>query len=672
MQKITLVAHKKDRRKILKILAGLGVVEVVRTGETDNTSAAYDYKNKEIIDKKLARLNFAFAFLKDIKRDLKNKDLSAAVGNTEALDKLTLGRENKLLSYDELTEIVKEEYELFNLIERLEETNGELVDIKSEKSRLTNLQQQISVYSGLDIKFSEIKDTKRVTVTAGTVPQDNLQILEENIPSSAVLNTAQREGVFLVVAAAPLSDKEELIKALALADFSKCPFDFDTMPDEMLSDIGKKVSALDEKRAELYKSALACYSKTSEFKLLYDYYLLENAKIDLMAEGRETAKAFIMDGWVPAAQAEATVKAVKDACPSAECMLRDPQEGETVPSFVRNNKVVGSFGDIVTSTFGFPKYGELDPNPFVAFFYFLFFGFMLSDAGYGLIIALFCFSYLLIKKPAKNSGSFMIMFGLCGVSTVIWGTIFGGWFGLEAETLAATSIGRFLLSLKLLDPLNGNQTLIMFVAALGMGIVQISVGFTLSAVSKLKTAPLEGILNDFSWVIIFIGGGIYALDMALKTGVVNIIGMVIALIGVAMLLVGGAWGKRNPIKMIMGAFKNLYGSINVFSDVLSYARLFGLGLTTGVIGLVVNRIGSIFIDMIPYYIGYLFAVPIWIGGHIFNLGINALGVYVHNSRLQYVEFFGKFYTGEGHAFKPFGSGTKYIFLKDNLSNKPNK
>jgi V/A-type H+-transporting ATPase subunit I len=407
----------------------------------------------------------------------------------------------------------------------------------------------------------------------------------------------------------------------------------------------------------------------NDFKYLYDYYNLENTKLDIIKQGRETSKVFVLDAWVPEPQAKLTLDALLETIPSINYVLRDPVGGETPPSFVKNSKPVAAFGDVITATFGAPKYGGIEPNVFVAFFYFLFFGFMLGDAGYGVLMATFCFGYLLIKKPVKNSGNFMLMFGLCGISTILWGAFFGGWFGLEASVLEGGAFGRFLLSLQQIDSLNGTQTLIMFGIALGLGVVHIATGFALNGISKLKTKPLDGIMNDFSWVIVFIGGAIYGLDFLLKTGVLNTIGIVTVLLGVAMLCIGGALGKKNPIKMLTGAFGNLYGSINIFSDILSYARLFGLGLTTGIIGMVVNRIGGIFIDMIPYYLGYVIAVPIWIIGHTFNLAINILGVYVHNSRLQYVEFFGKFYSGEGKAFKPFGGQTKYIFLRDSLSEK---
>ena len=182
---------------------------------------------------------------------------------------------------------------------------------------------------------------------------------------------------------------------------------------------------------------------------------------------------------------------------------------------------------------------------------------------------------------------------------------------------------------------------------------------------------MKGILSDFGWVVIFLGllmlfPNVMVYLNAIEGGqewfgVAGTVGTYIALVGGAMVVIGGAWGKKNPVKMVGGALGSVYGAINIVSDLLSYSRLFGLGLTTGVIGLVMNELGMIIVDVIGPA-GWVIAVVIFVGGHIFNLAINLLGAYVHDSRLQYIEFFGRFYEGSGHAFRPLGSEMKYTYL----------
>jgi len=670
MKKLTLVAHDNDKRKIMKALTGLGTVEVSDTFAYDNAKKKDDTGFKSEIEKKLARLNFSFAFLKEIKTQVKKSvDKSDSEKQKLAEVALDLKRENRLLDYDELiSEVDANEYDLFDIVGRLEEANSRLTDIKTESARLNNLYSQVGEYSSFDIKFSQIKDTKYTAMFAGLIPAQSAQAVREGLPASAVIETVPTGNSFAALIVIHKEDKEAAAKLLAANDFSRCPFDFDATGAETLDNITARLKELSAGRDELTAQTVGYFKYASAFKSLYDYYYLELAKLDALAKTSGTRSSFVMEAWVPLSAEDVTLNKIKEVAPTALVLTTDPKEGETVPSYTRNGKVVGAFGENITALFGHPKYGGLDPNPFVALFYFIFFGFMLSDAGYGILMTIACFVFLIVKKPVKRSGSFLLMFGLCGISTILWGAFFGGWFGIEAQFLEANAFGRFLLHFKVLDPLNGSQALIMFGLALGLGAVQIAVGFFLNGYSKMKTSPLDGIFNDFSWVIIFIGLAVYLAGMLPAFAAAAKFGTYIALAGVAMLLIGGAIGKKNPLKMFMGAFKNIYGVVGVFSDILSYARLFGLGLTTGVIAMVLNKIAMIVVDMLPG-VGYVFAIIILAVGHAFNIFINLLGAYVHNSRLQYVEFFSKFYSGEGHAFNPLGGKTKYVFLSDKLETK---
>jgi V/A-type H+-transporting ATPase subunit I len=670
MKKLTLVAHETDKRKIMKALTGLGTVEVSESGDYQNAEKKDNAVSRAETEKKLARLNFVFSFLKEIRNQVKKvADKSNAEQKKLAEEPLDLKRENRLLDYDELiAEVTENEFDLFEIVGRLEEANSRLTDIRTEITRLNNLYAQVSEYSSFDIRFSQIKDTKYTAMFAGMIAAQNIEAVRKGLPASAGYETAPAGNGYAAVIIVHKEDKEAVAKLLAANDFSRCPFDFDETPAETLDHISERIGELSAAREELIVQSVGYFRYASDFKSLYDYYYLELAKLDALAKTTNTRHAFVMEAWVPADAEEVTVGKLKETAPGALIVTADPKEGETVPSYTRNSKIVGAFGENITALFGHPKYGGLDPNPFVALFYFIFFGFMLSDAGYGVLMTAACFIYLAVKKPVKRSGSFLLMFGLCGISTILWGAFFGGWFGIEPQYLEANSLGRFLLNFKVLDPLNGSQALVMFGLALGLGAVQIAAGFFLNGIGKLKTNPLDGIFNDFSWVILFLGMGIYLAGRLPAFAAASKIGLYIALAGVGMLVLGGMLGKKNPIKMLMGSFKNIYGIVGVFSDILSYARLFGLGLTTGVIAMVLNKIALIVIGMLPG-IGYVFAVIVLAVGHAFNIFINLLGAYVHNSRLQYVEFFSKFYTGEGHAFNPLGGRTKYVFLSDKLETK---
>lgn len=681
MQKIALVAHRKDRSKILKRLTRLGTVETVKSDLPENTAYHGVGKHREEIERKLNRLTFAFQFIKDAATEvaLENKlERKHAAKEGKKIDKKEqasfrsdLKRENVLIDYDELSEIVRDEYELFAVIEHLEELNSKLVDIKSERSRKLNLSAQLKDYVALDLKFSELKSTAHTLITAGLISPEKTEELRAALGEDVYFEFYPNEKSTLVFVAAYLDDAARVGEALTAADFAKCPYDYAKKPTEMLAELAEDIATLEESRKSVYREVGKAAEYNYRFKLLYEFYNLELAKSDVAADTAETGKAFYLQGWVPAPQAELTVNAVKEVAPTAIVTVSDPEEGDAVPTYLKNSKFVAPFGDGITKLYGYPKYGDLDPNPFVALFYFVFFGFMLGDAGYGILMTIACFLYLAIKKPVKNSATMIWMFGICGISTIFWGAIFGGWFGVEAEILQQSAVGSFLLKIRQIDPLDGQQTLVMFGLALALGVVHMGVGYFLSFLNKRRTSLLDGIFNDLSWVTIFVGGLLVAAGMVFSVKVLQTVGLVIAAIGVVMLVVGGCLGKKNVFKMVGGIFGNLYGSINIFSDILSYARLFGLGLTTGVIGLAINKIGYILIDMLGP-VGYIAAVIVWVGGHIFNFGINTLGVYVHNSRLQYVEFFGKFHTEGGRIFAPLGSKTRFVYLKDSLELAPAK
>ena len=407
--------------------------------------------------------------------------------------------------------------------------------------------------------------------------------------------------------------------------------------------------------------------QVGNLKVLYDYYTIEIAKFDAVAKSPHTQSAFVMEGWVPAEKAEFLQKQVEENCKRTEISFRDPFDDETPPTAVKNDKFTTAFSGI-TAMYGVPSYRERDPNLFVALFYFLIFGIMIGDAGYGLIMTIACAAFLLIKKPVKGSGNMILMFAFCGVSTFIWGVLFGGWFAIDIPK------DSFLAKITWFAPLE--EPLKMFMLALAVGVVQIATGFALSGVAKIKMGGIKnivkGILSDFGWVVIFIGVFLLGPKIMFFMGAVDYefswfapmakAGLYTAIAGVAMIFIGGAWGKKTPIKMVGGSFGSLYGAINVLSDLLSYSRLFGLGLTTGVIGMVMNRLATIIVGMLGGGAAWIIGVIILLVGHVFNLGINLLGAYVHDARLQHIEFFGRFYEGLGRAFRPLGNDTKYTYL----------
>ena len=269
-------------------------------------------------------------------------------------------------------------------------------------------------------------------------------------------------------------------------------------------------------------------------------------------------------------------------------------------------------------------------------FHFIFFGMMLSDAGYGLVLTIALFIAMKLFKPQGFAGKLTMVIFFGSISTVIWGAMFGGWFGLEWHPL-------------LFVPMN--EPIKMLVLCFGLGAIHLVCGMLIKVYTLIKAGDIMGAVCDqISWLIMF--AGFFCMGM-----VEGPMGKYLALLGAAIILLFGGREKKGIVSRLIGGLLSLYNISSYLSDLLSYSRIFALGLATGVIGMVINTIAQMLLGMGP--VGVVVAVLLLIGGHTFNIIINVLGAFVHSSRLQYIEFFGKFFEAGGRAFVPLALRTKY-------------
>ncbi len=661
---MSLLAHSSEKSKLLRIFIKSGCVEFVRSkAESPEQPTGEISEQIANLESKRFKVTFGINFLKE-----SAKEINAHVSDKKERMTLDLKKENRLIPYEEYVEVGREEVEILSKIADMEKTNTRLTDIKSEKNKLALYKEQLSVYKDIAIPFGMIGETKQTFSVIGTIPAEQADALREKLPAEAEVEICPCDKTAAVLLLAHKSKREEINDILSSCDFIRSSFTFTCSAAERMEEIDCETDELDKERRRLLDTVKSYFPMIGTLKILYDFYTLEIEKIKTTEESLRTQKTILFEGWIPSDKEEKLKEEIEKACSRVEVEFRDPVEGEVVPSLTKNNKFVSAF-DGITDMFGAPNYHERDPKIFVAFYYFLIFGFMLGDAGYGLLMAIACFLFTAIKKPVKNSGQMIIMFAFCGVSTLLWGALFGGWFGTTPAFMEKLHLFWF-------QPLE--EPLTMFALALGVGLLQIGTGFALHGVATIGQGGLKnillGVLNDFGWVILIIGLFLFSPSLLAFLGIIGEVtggvatlvevGKYITLVGAGMMLLSGVIGKKNPVKAVGGVLGNAYGAINVVSDLLSYSRLFGLGLTSGVIGLVVNMLATIIVDTFcgGAWFGWIIAVPVLIIGHAFNLAINLLGAYVHDSRLQYIEFFGRFYDGSGHAFKPIGSGVKYTFI----------
>jgi V/A-type H+-transporting ATPase subunit I len=320
--------------------------------------------------------------------------------------------------------------------------------------------------------------------------------------------------------------------------------------------------------------------------------------------------------------------------------------------------------EFVTTLYGRPAYWERDPTPLLAPFFILFFGLCISDAGYGLTLAVISL-FFMSKMPEGGGRQLMKLLLMGGLSTTAVGAVMGGWFGIDPAIIPG-----WLRSAIVLNPLEEPMKMLNIVFVLG--ILQVMTGLVVKMIADFKDRRwVDGVLDQLVWVF-FLAllvplGYSFILGGSVPTGVMSFAGRG-ALVAGALVVVTGARKNPNPILKVLGGVLKLYDVVGYFGDVLSYARLLALGLATGAIAMAINGVAEM-AGGIPL-IGPVFAIVVLIGGHLFNIAVNCLGGFVHSARLQYLEFFSKFFTGGGRAFTPFQVEKRYSVVRRDREKAP--
>lgn len=654
MRKVTAIALTAERDKLLQTLIQNKASELIEAPvfEGDFFDAS---ESKESVTSTLALLSFALEYLKN-QRNLAKLLVKKGLLEYQPPKKSLLAPTRPTVSEEDYNKAYCDRELLLEKVRLLEKLKDEELSIKSEETRLQNKLEGLSIYDGIELPFSYLKDGSIVSLILGTVSTDRLR--EENDLGDSLPDcwfSLEEKGKLSVIVLACLSkEKERVLSLLAQLEFSKCYYD-EGSALELIAEIKERLDLLSNRKTELVKEALLVEEYEWQFKVLYDYYSLELKKLEASESFGYTSSSFALSFWTPLSECNKLKEVLEKEGLNVALFVEEPSEDDIVPTLTQNNPLVAPFEDI-TNMYSVPSYREKDPNWIMSIFYFVLFGVMLGDAAYGIILSLACFVFYALKKPRKGEGRMLLILGFCGISTAIWGTLFGSWFG------------ESLVPWYWFNPLE--EPLKMLILSMALGFIQIVVSMFLNALNLFREGKvLDAIFNVFGWYVVFIGLALLAIPMLLDNmpSAVQTAGLITIIVGVVMLLIGGALGKKNVLKALMGGFKNIYGVTNYLSDILSYARLFGLGLATGVVAMVINQICVVIRSLLPGVVGAIFgwaiSIVIYVVGHIFNIAINTLGSYVHNCRLQYVEFYGRFYTGGGHVFLPFGTDTKYTYLE---------
>ena len=442
------------------------------------------------------------------------------------------------------------------------------------------------------------------------------------------------------------SVKERALSALRDLGFSTVSFRGMTgTAKENDKALAENLAALEKERQEIEQRIAGLGGKREALLEASDRAAIALRREEAKSRLVGTDKVFLLEGWLPADRCAALEKALEPFTCAIE--TREPTEDEypQVPVQLKNNKLTRPL-NMVTEMYSLPAYGTLDPNPLMAPFFILFYGIMMADMGYGLLMMIA--SVIISKKyrPKGTSGELFSLLGLCGISTFIMGALTGGFFGdFLTQLVAIVSPGTVFALPKLFDPLD-DLTMIL-IGSMALGMVQIVTGMAISLIEKCKRKKfLDAFFEEITWWIVFIGIALLALG---KGAAVLYVGCALVLLGP--IVQGEGWGK------LTGVFGSLYNHVTgYFGDILSYTRLMALMLAGSVIAQVFNMLAAMPGNVIAFII-------ISMLGNAMNFGLNLLGCYVHDLRLQCLEFFNKFYVDGGKPFRPMTLDTEYVDLQ---------
>ncbi|MDD3277700.1 MAG: V-type ATP synthase subunit I [Lachnospiraceae bacterium] len=664
MQRISICAVKEDRKAILEQLQKLGVLEI----------------NLDMKDSEYERLDTAGAKNAFQKR-MHLADQALEVLGNYAPEKSSLfsGLAGKpVLQNDIYTEAAPVRSRYSKIANELVSMDKEIAVQKAAIVKLENRIEELEPWMKLDVAMN-FEGTHTSTFFVGTLPflaeeAKLLSMIAEKAPDLEAFTidvlSIGRDQTYLAVIVLR-TEAAELEEVLRNMGFARPSHLINKPPLQKKEELKERIHTAEEKIRELEQKITAMAEHREALRLVSDYYRVRTDKYDVLGKLPETQRTFAIGGYVPKRYASELADRISSSY-DAIVELEDIKEEEDAPVLLQNNRFAAS-GEGILASFGLPHKGELDPTFIMTIFYVFLFGLMLSDAAYGAIVSIACaIAILKFPRMGESLKKSLQLFFWCGLSTLFWGLMFGGFFGDAVDIIAKTFFGvqlesgQSLIPALWFVPLNDPMRMLMY--SMLFGCIHLFTGLGIKGYLCLRDRDYAAFFFDVvCWFLMLLGLIFILLPTDLFASisqmhfnfppVVGIISKAAAAAGaLGILLFSGRRKKNWGLRIALGAY-DLYNITGWLSDVLSYSRLLALGLATGVIASVVNQMGSM---VGKSFFGVVVFILVFIVGHLFNLAINLLGAYVHTCRLQYVEFFGKFYEGGGKEFTPFAADTKYV------------
>ena len=675
MRKVYIIGEENLREPLVKELGELGLFQ---PEELEQEEINFHFKKREFsteeLEDNLSKLNWTIEYLAQFEKKKKGLGL---------LPLKTPVKQDTFLNWTK-------HFNWQEVYGKCGELNDELENLRKQKETLEGRERLLQAWEDVTFPSEKLQKSKYLSYQLGTIPRENKIALQEELEKQTETYyldiIREEETVYFML----IFFKEYYLKADSILQKLKVEkVQLKVSPKEELKDIGDKTNHTTKRSNEIVKALQKISQEKTKLMCIYDHlqHLLKERKVSIGS--RFTPYTFFLGGWIKKVDVDKLKEGLK-SLPALEIVTRAPHKKEKhkIPTALSNRSFFKPF-ELVIELYGIPHYFEIDPTPFLAPFFALFLAICLTDGGYGIVLSLLALIGLKKLKIGGGGKKLLLILFITGLITLAIGLMTGGIFGLQVSQLPSSL--AFLEKLTLLNPMQ--EPMIFLLICLALGAVHILLGIALEVWDKLKRKEIaSAILDHLSWLLIvlglllvlspvvtdmFLGGvqsgaggeGLSGAGGNISFSPESIVKMWNALpgyskIGVVMFLWGiftlflfvGRKSKSLFIRFAKGGYE-LYGIVQIFADILSYSRLLALGLATTVIASVINTI-ALMMGETPF-VGPVLMVMILIVGHLGNIVISCLSGFIHTCRLQFVEFFIKFYEGGGTSFRPFQREGKY-------------
>lgn len=642
MNKFTLLAFESKKDALLEKLQEFSNAEFINLQDEEllEKNEAFEGLQKDDVDadiakyeEQLSKVKFALQFLNNY------------VPKQSAIAALRSGKRS--LSMDELKKEVQEsEWEA--IYAKVKEKEEGIAKLENEKTKLQNAVDGLTPYEAFDAPLSSLKELEETSYFLGSIAtqyEEQLNSIEDCYVE--IISRSNKDTYFIALCNNCV--KESVEEALRGLGFTQFKSEENDTPLKVIHDYNDRIGHIDSEKF-IIKEELAGYdSSMKKLQLVYEYYKNLVGRKSVSTNFLKTESTSIIKGWIPT-KYNNKLKAICDEILGEDYYLNyeevKDEEIEDVPIALENNDLNSSFQS-VTEMYALPRYDFIDPTPYVTPFYLVFFGMMVADAGYGIVMLIATLLALKYFKFDDGMKKMIKFFHYLSYPTIAFGVLYGGYFGdlIKVPHLIDTT----------------NDVMTILAMSVVFGAIQIIFGLCIKAAVLIKVGkPLDAFMDAGSWLITLISLGVMAGGMFTGNASMSTIGKIGSIVGAILIVTTQGRSAASIGGKIGSGLYELYGITSYVGDLVSYTRLMAIGLSGGSIAGAVNLI----MKMIPGPLGvFVFGPLIFIIFQTVNLGLSLLSGYVHTLRLTYVEYFGKFYDGGGKAFKPFETKNEYINLK---------